>query len=617
VDAGASIALARWKDRSVAFVADEDEHAVHAIDLSTRKRVASLRVEGRPSQLMVLADGRLIVASRDRSKLVVAEAQGRALASRCTVPTAAEPVALALDAPGQRLLVSSAWGHELAAYRVRDLGKDWRVSVAREPRAVVVSSDGKTAFVAHAVGGHVTAVDLSSRRVRRIELAGQPNPVFKRSRAELMRQLRESGESPERIAQAAEGFDQSTSGQLRTSCQGFALAKSVEPAGRVLAPQVLVDPGNAERRTSGYGEEHISTELPSVAVIDDRTGRALPTSLETAEHVPSAFGTTEAPTECILPRAAIVDPATRTLLVACVGADRVVGYDASAASPVRAQKREWKVAAGPTGIALDPGARRAVVWSQFDRTLTLLPLDKPASEDPEHQPERLAKITLPDDPARALPLKARLGRLLFHASGDVRIARDGRACASCHPDGRDDGLVWATPNGPRRSAMLAGRLSDTAPFSWDGNHPDLEMHVEKTFDRLRGSGGLRSVELDALIAYVKSLPAPPAPVAPDEKLVDRGRALFASKEVGCSSCHAGARFTDQKKHDVGSRASADRATHFDTPSLVHLSGRGPWFHDGRYQTLRELLVASDGKMGKTKHLAERDLDALEAFLKTL
>ena len=33
-----------------------------------------------------------------------------------------------------------------------------------------------------------------------------------------------------------------------------------------------------------------------------------------------------------------------------------------------------------------------------------------------------------------------------------RLSGDGRACASCHPDGRDDGLVWSTPNGPRQKS---------------------------------------------------------------------------------------------------------------------------------------------------------------------
>ena len=56
---------------------------------------------------------------------------------------------------------------------------------------------------------------------------------------------------------------------------------------------------------------------------------------------------------------------------------------------------------------------------------------------------------------------------------------------------------------------------------------------------------------------------------------------------------------------------------FDTPGLGFLEGRAPYFHDGRYQTLRQLLLASDGKMGHTAQLSNADLNALEAYLRTL
>jgi hypothetical protein len=49
-------------------------------------------------------------------------------------------------------------------------------------------------------------------------------------------------------------------------------------------------------------------------------------------------------------------------------------------------------------------------------------------------------------------------RALFHETDDFRLSADGRACASCHPDGREDGLTWATPDGPRQTIMLAGRI---------------------------------------------------------------------------------------------------------------------------------------------------------------
>src|SRR5262249_50283547 len=141
-----------------------------------------------------------------------------------------------------------------------------------------------------------------------------------------------------------------------------------------------------------------------------------------------------------------------------------------------------------------------------------------------------------------IPAEVALGRILFHAAGDARIASDGRACASCHPDGRDDAITWATPEGPRRSIMLAGRVAKTPPYSWNGNEQTLHNHLGNTFDRLSGKG-LRSIELDALVAYVSTLPVPTQRESADgvdRAKVARGAGIFASKEAGCSSCHSGA-----------------------------------------------------------------------------
>jgi cytochrome c peroxidase len=76
-------------------------------------------------------------------------------------------------------------------------------------------------------------------------------------------------------------------------------------------------------------------------------------------------------------------------------------------------------------------------------------------------------------------------------------------------------------------------------------------------------------------------------------------------------------FTDGNRHDVGSRSRSDPRRSFDTPSLRFVGGTGPYFHDGRYPTLRALLLASDGKMGHTAQLSPHELEALEAYLKTL
>ena len=223
----------------------------------------------------------------------------------------------------------------------------------------------------------------------------------------------------------------------------------------------------------------------------------------------------------------------------------------------------------------------------------------------------LASVTLP----AKQPLSAEVarGRELFH-SGEVRISGDGRACASCHPDGRDDGLVWATPDGPRQTPSLAGRVDGTAPYGWTGAAKDMENHVPKTFKRLGGKG-LTGEDKAALLAYVRVMSPPPAKNPASDDRVAKGKTIFHSEEAQCSSCHGvDGELPDGSNHDVKSRATGDVKKAFDTPSLKYVGGTGPWFHDGRYKTMRDLLVKSDGKMGHTKHLSGEELDALEAYL---
>jgi mono/diheme cytochrome c family protein len=119
------------------------------------------------------------------------------------------------------------------------------------------------------------------------------------------------------------------------------------------------------------------------------------------------------------------------------------------------------------------------------------------------------------------------------------------------------------------------------------------------------------------VAYISSMPAPPRRVPSDPAKVQRGREIFASEKAACSSCHSGAAFTDGETHDVGSQHRGDRRAAFGTPSLHGVSGTGPFFHDGRYQTLAELLRDPDGKMGNTQHLSSADIEALQSYLETL
>jgi hypothetical protein len=348
----------------------------------------------------------------------------------------------------------------------------------------------------------------------------------------------------------------------------------------------------------------VPKETPIVSVVDVEAERSMTKAV-------MSLGTRFSE-ECVLPRAAAFHAAAGTLFVACAGTDAIVELDTRGLDPARLELRRFPVAAGPLGIAIDQRRNRAVVWSQFDPKVSIVNLDAGARGDGI----KTASVSY-RPPADVLAMAP--GRRIFHATGDHRIARDGSACASCHPDGREDALTWSTPDGPRQTIMLAGRAADSAPYGWIGKHNTLHEYIADTFTRLGGTG-IKGGELDALAAYVRGMPGPSADsrgAAPQSELDARGKDIFFSAEQGCASCHAGGQGTDRARHDVSSKAIADDDREFDTPSLRFVRGSAPYLHDGRYQTLEELLTASDTTMGHTLSLSRRDTAALKAYLETL
>jgi hypothetical protein len=308
---------------------------------------------------------------------------------------------------------------------------------------------------------------------------------------------------------------------------------------------------------------------------------------------------------CLLPRGAALDPSGHRLFVACVGSDQVAvlrldSHGVRRQTPVR-------VPGGPVAVSVDDAGRRAVVWSAFDRTVSLLAIDG--------TPRVVAQATLPGTIA-PLPDPALRGRTLFHAVFDPRVSSDGRACASCHPDARDDGLAWSSPGGRRQTPMLVERLEGTSPYGWDGAAGDLEQHLRHTTARLGGKGLARQDVAD-IQAYIATLHPPAAKLAENDALVARGRELFHSDSVGCAGCHAGAALTDGDEHDVKSAHHDELRRSFDTPSLHLIAHSAPYFHDGRYATLPALLEGTDGSMGHTSQLSREDRAALEAFVEQL
>lgn len=609
---GSSVALARVDGHTIAFVADDDRDALISVDVDAGAARAVTPLGAAPAQVMVLADGRVAVTLRDKNRLAIYEptTADAPLEALCSVATPVEPFGLAGTPDDRTVLVTSAWARRVTAYDAESLKERYSRQVPREPRNLVVDDEGRRAFVAHVVGGSLSVVDLDpdARDLREIDLrvpkADRRGPRF--------------------------------------SCQGFALAKSIAmsdaidaapledpekpplhldtkpdkrievPRGRIFAPRVTIDPGEPSQRSSGYGNSRSQEiEAPIVNVVDAAAERNLTTALLRRDRLDAPKG------ECLLPRAAAISAASGGLLVTCMGNDALVELDPRGVDPARLERRRWQVPEGPTGVAVDDAHARAVVWGQFARQLAVVDLASASPDDAIHL------VVAPTVGVGKLSAAAVWGRRLFHKTDDARISRDGRACASCHPDGREDQLTWSTPVGPRQTIMLAGRIAGTAPFSWLGAHESLQVHLTNTFQRLGGTGLPQGtgMEMDALIAYLHEMPAPSMSGAlsdaEESALAARGQRIFHAADTRCAGCHVGGRQTDTRVHDIGTKVRGDTEESFDTPSLAFVGGTAPYFHDGRFPTLMDLLMTTESKMGHSMHLSHADARALSAYLETL
>jgi YVTN family beta-propeller protein len=272
-----------------------------------------------------------------------------------------------------------------------------------------------------------------------------------------------------------------------------------------------------------------------------------------------------------------------TLFVTASGSDKLFTVNAETGAILG----RAAVGSVPRGIALESGAdgrpSRAWVLNAVANSVSLVDVSNPASL------KVTATVAL-DDPTH--PAFKR-GRIAFNKA--AASSSGTFSCASCHPDGHTDQLLWVlkTPivtGGNQimpRSTMPIRGLRDTAPFHWDGIpgdpygginsaslrkgvEPNCDVNVAESAPRHLIDGGLASTmlrdgdtvkndegkagllsaaERDDLAKFILNVTYPPAQRrAYDNELSDRARAGFElfhikgnlegkPKPNVCGDCH--------------------------------------------------------------------------------
>jgi cytochrome c peroxidase len=614
------------------WVVDEDEDAVWLVPVSGEPQ--RFPVAKWPQRLVVDSQGRVFVSCREGGSVDMVD---EALHVH-SLPVGAEPLPLALDESAHTLYVGLFTEHALAAVDTQSLRVERRRSVDGEPQALAVMPNG---------------IAILPRRGDTVQFSTRDfDPTLDRF-TRLGKE--EAGEDTSGLSKilTQDVFFRRGPVRVRHAWHGQALV----PAGDfLLALHAAVETGlDGPAVEGGYGGG-VSLPVRSVATVLHDEG---PLSL-----VPVVA-------QAVLREDLGTEPASATRTEGHPGTVREVdgaSYDngllaltARGSGKLVVGKFDWQSAAwtdvaavtlgaGAAGAVFD-GAGQVHAFSAFGRDAVtaryVAPRVVAAPYCPPHEhPEvptppwlgipdprqphlsaqrRQTVPTLNDDPELAL------GRALFYRSDDRRMSGAGLACAVCHPDGREDGLVWRVKGNRRQTPELTGRLAATAPYNWEGSSASLDASLKQTLQRLGGTG-LRKRERQALARYLLEGLHPvsrPAQDMSQQWLVSEGRAIFHDSNVGCSSCHDSAHgFTDGLSHNVESLSAGeaaenpDRRGHtqvkaFDTPSLRDVALTAPYFHDGSALTLEALLEKNQDRMGNTSQLTPEQRQALVAYLRTL
>jgi mono/diheme cytochrome c family protein len=659
-------ALVRSPSEAALYLADEDHAALRRIALTAELTApppivdpptihfgdaTETRVElpGRPAQVFATAD-RVLVTLRDPGMLVVLSVgETPKEIGRVALPADAWGIALSPDAGAA--YVTSAWTHQLSKVELGTLRVAWSIDVAREPRGVTVSADGKKVYVSHLVGADVTRVDVSAEpRVERVSLPADP-----------LRTL---------------GGDKSVSASL-----GYAAILSPDGRRLFVARQAL----GALWSWQGNGTVDVLSTVTGEPAAVTRAGK--PFGQVTADELQmSSFWADHLGVigvgggDFAQPRTMVYRQKTRHLLVASEGQVRLVELDAMAAAPAVIVNRFYRLGGlapeqptkiqipphcgAPTGIALSADEDVAWVYCRSTDNVVAVRLTPDGARGARSEISFLANAAFHDKlspwgpfayvrlAVPAAPESLALGRRLFY-DAEEPVVSGAMACAGCHPEGREDGHVWREAKrgatfghfnaGPslarrderveygvaRQTPMLVGRINPVGPYGWHAESATLVDRIKAGFELHRSNdlltdGATMRMRAEPLAEFLRQglVPPPREKREPSEQEI-KGKAVFMSPRTACATCHVPTTdFTDRSAVPLrGFKAlplfDEDPKREYKVPSLLYVGSTAPYYHDGSEATLEDLVEHDQNRMGHTSHLSPEERAALVAYLRTL
>jgi len=521
------------------------------------------------------------------------------------------PVGIALAPDGKTILVTGHHSGEVTLLAVDGgkLVKTGAIDVGYQPWGIAVAPDRHTAYVACTASAEVAVLDLSEKKVTaRIAVGRWPrNLALSRDGRRLI--VGTSGDRgvtlvdcSERKVVQQEQFVGLNIGHFAVTHDGrhayfpwMVYRNNPITAGNIRLGWVLASRIARVRLDEASRREAMSLD-PQGRAIADVEGIGL--TSDDAQLLVSASGTHE-----------LLVYKTEGLPLKDYG-----GTDHIDPALLKDEERFHRIELGgrPMGLAIAKDNRTVYVANYLDNSVQVVDLA-----------ERKVVRALPLGSA-SQPSPARRGETIFY---DARRSLDQwYSCHTCHYEGGGNSIPTDTTNDGTpftfKTVLPLHNLRETGPWTWHGWQTDLNAAMQKSLTETMLGPKPADGDADALLAYLDSLKLPANPfLAKDGSLsaaAQRGKTVFAGEKAACATCHNGPYFTDGQIHDVGLGSARDRYKGYNTPSLLGLYQRVKLLHDGRVDTLEQLLTGPHApeKVAGSK-LSEAELRDLVEYLKTL
>ncbi|MDR3234069.1 MAG: hypothetical protein LBT46_10480 [Planctomycetaceae bacterium] len=569
-------------DGTKVYVVLYDSGEIAVVDTGNNKVTKIFPAGNAPEGIVLSSDGKTIYVTSGghQGKISAMDAEsGSILASAAAGHTPVSPV---LTPDGQKIFVCNRFSGDVAEYALPDMKLVRRIKVIREPRAAVVTKDGKKLLVLNflpnepncypehleteiSVAAEVSVIGIASSGTQNIRLPKGSCQLLgiclsPDGRYAYLTHL---------ISRYWNGTDKLDDGQMNVNAMS------------------IIDTFRLDEKGGGY--------VNTVLLDDTERGAANPWGIAV-----SADG--------------------KQIYIAVSGTNELLILDADALHTKLAEAGDVSNDLSFTGNLKrripfkGKGARELLVTGQSVYT-GLYFNDLIVKYNPNENTE---PVIIPTG-SQFMLSQDRLGEIAWN---DASLCyQQWQTCSSCHPDARMTGINWdllhdGTGNPKNTKSMVYSYY--TPPTMWLGDRFTVRQCTRTGFQFIMFTAP-QDEPCDGIDVYVQNLKPVPSPFLIEGKLsakAEHGKAVFERPAVGCLRCHSGVYFTDRKMYDVNTKVpSYERRGRFDTPALVEVWRTAPYLHDGRYVNLKE--VFTKGKHGLSANLSEEDIDALVEYVLSL